>query len=282
MSGSVDISVAIPDSCLLDEQTLRDKTLKIGQIARASSIFRVKTIYLYQDREAKVRNTDRRLIKLILRYLDTPQYLRRNLFPQRQELRYAGLLHPIRAPHHKDWRDIKAVKEGEIRVGVVVRIKDKLFVDVGIDKLVRLEGAAHVGAKLNVRLKSTYPNFRAEEIDRQEISDSYWGFLVHEAGSLKALLDQSNDSVIIITSKGGKSLRNFEPQLLHELRIKRKILLVFGSPRKGVPQILSSEGYDSSAYQFVVNTFPYQGTQTVRLEEAFLGTLAIINWYFNS
>ncbi len=188
MSGSVDISVAIPDSCLLDEQTLRDKTLKIGQIARASSIFRVKTIYLYQDREAKVRNTDRRLIKLILRYLDTPQYLRRNLFPQRQELRYAGLLHPIRAPHHKDW-----------------------------DKLVRLEGAAHVGAKLNVRLKSTYPNLRAEEIDRQEISDSYWGFLVHEAGSLKALLDQSNDSVIVITSRGGKSLRNFEPQLLHQL-----------------------------------------------------------------
>jgi methyltransferase len=110
MSGSLDISVAIPDSCLLDEQTLRDKTLKIGQIARASSIFRVKTIYLYQDREAKVRNTDRRLIKLILRYLDTPQYLRRNLFPQMQELRYAGLLPPIRAPHHKDWRDIKTVR----------------------------------------------------------------------------------------------------------------------------------------------------------------------------
>ena len=58
-------------------------------------------------------------------------------------------------------------------MGVVVRIKDKLFVDVGIDKLVRLEGAGHVGAKLNVRLKSTYPNLRAEEMIDKRLATSY-------------------------------------------------------------------------------------------------------------
>jgi methyltransferase len=282
MLGKVEISVAIPDSCLLGEQTLRDKTLKIGQIARASSIFRVKKIYLYQDREAKVKNSDRRLIILILRYLDTPQYLRRELFPRQRELRYAGLLPAIRAPHHKEWLDVKAVKDGEIRVGVVVRIKDKLFVNVGIDEPVRLEGIAQVGAKLNVRLKSTYPNLSAVEVDRHDINFRYWGFLVHEASSLKALLDRFADGVIVITSRGGNSLTNVEPQLIHELRKKRKMLLVFGSPKKGVPQILSDEGYGSNAYQFIVNMFPNQGTQTVRLEEAFLGTLAIINWVLNS
>jgi predicted SPOUT superfamily RNA methylase MTH1 len=282
MSGEVEISVAIPDSCLLGEQTLRDKTLKIGQIARASSIFRVKKIFLYQDREARVKNSDRRLIILILRYLDTPQYLRRELFPRQRELRYAGLLPALRAPHHKEWLDMKAVKNGETRVGVVVRIKDKLFVNVGIDEPVRLEGIAHVGAKLNVRLKSTYPNLSAVEVDRHDINFRYWGFLVHEASSLKALLDRFANSVIVITSRGGNSLNNVEPQLIHELRKKRKILLVFGSPKKGVPQILSDEGYDSNAYQFIVNMFPNQGTQTVRLEEAFLGTLAIINLVLNS
>jgi methyltransferase len=282
MSGEVEISVAIPDSCLQGEQTLRDKTLKIGQIARASSIFRVKKIYLYQDREAKVKNSDRRLIILILRYLDTPQYLRRELFPRQRELRYAGLLPPVRAPHHKEWLDMKAVKNGEIRVGVVVRIKNKLFVNVGIDEPVRLEGLAHAGAKLNVRLKSTYPNISAVEVDRHDINFHYWGFLVHGASSLKALLDRFADGVIVITSRGGNSLSNVKPQLIHELRKKRKILLVFGSPKKGVHQILSDEGYDSNAYQFVVNMFPNQGTQSVRLEEAFLGTLAIINFVLNS
>jgi predicted SPOUT superfamily RNA methylase MTH1 len=282
MSGEVEISVAIPDSCLQGEQTLRDKTLKIGQIARASSIFRVKKIYLYQDREAKVKNSDRRLIILILRYLDTPQYLRRELFPRQRELRYAGLLPPVRAPHHKEWLDMKAVKNGEIRVGVVVRIKNKLFVNVGIDEPVRLEGLAHAGAKLNVRLKSTYPNISAVKVDRHDINFHYWGFLVHGASSLKALLDRFADGVIVITSRGGNSLSNVKPQLIHELRKKRKILLVFGSPKKGVPQILSDEGYDSNAYQFVVNMFPNQGTQSVRLEEAFLGTLAIINFVLNS
>jgi len=282
MSGKVEISIAIPDSCLLGEQTLRDKTLKIGQIARASSIFRVGKIYLYQDREAKVKDSDRRLIILILRYLDTPQYLRRDMFPRQRELRYAGLLPPIRAPHHKEWQDMKAVKNGEIRVGVAVRIKDKLFVNVGIDRPVRLEGVAHIGAKLNVRLKSAYPNLSAVEVDRHDINFHYWGFLVQEAGSLKALLDRLADGVIVITSRGGKSLTNVEPQLINELRIKRKILLVFGSPKKGVPQILSDEGYDSNTYRFIVNMFPNQGTQTVRLEEALLGTLAIINWFLNS
>ena len=282
MSGKVEISVAIPDSCLLGEQTLRDKTLKVGQIARASSIFRVEKIYLYQDREAKVKNSDRRLIILILRYLDTPQYLRKQLFPRQRELSYAGLLPPIRAPHHKEWVDMKAVKNGEIRVGVVVRIKDKLFVNVGIDEPVRLEGMAHVGAKLNVRLKSTYPNLSAEEVDRHDTNSRYWGFIVHEAGSLKAILDRFADGVIVITSKGGKLLTGVETQLIHELRVKRKILVVFGSPKKGVPQILLDEGYDSNAYRFIVDMFPNQGTQTVRLEEAFLGTLAIINLVLNS
>lgn len=282
MLGPVNISVAVPDSFLSDEQTLRDKTLKISQIARASSIFRVKTIYLYQDRDIHAGKADRRLIKLILSYLDTPQYLRKELFPQMPELRYAGILPPIRAPHHKEWRDIKSVREGEVRVGVVVQVKDKLYVDIGLGPLIRFEGSAAAGTKVNVKLKSSFPNFRAEKINQQDIKSSYWGFEVNDAKSLHTLLDQMNDVEIIITLREGESLKNFEPSLSQKLRVKRKILVVFGSPRRGVDEILTSEGYDVHSYPFVTNMFPFQGTQTVRLEEAFLGTLAIINYYLNS
>ena len=36
----------------------------------------------------------------ILQYLETPQYLRRFLFPVHKDLRYAGLLNPLDCPHH--------------------------------------------------------------------------------------------------------------------------------------------------------------------------------------
>jgi predicted SPOUT superfamily RNA methylase MTH1 len=132
-----------------------------------------------------------------------------------------------------------------------------------------------------VQLKSPFSNLRAEKIGQQDIT-SYWGFRVHEAGSLKTLLDKVRDSIVIITSRQGKSLKNFKSHLSNELAFKKGILLVFGSPRKSVHQILSSEGYDTSSYQFIVNLFPNQGTQTVRLEEAFFGSLAIINCFLDS
>jgi predicted SPOUT superfamily RNA methylase MTH1 len=53
--------------------------------------------------------------------------------------------------------------------------------------------------------------------------------------------------------------------------------VIFGSPRKGLEEIMSSEGMNINEYEFVVNMFPFQGTETVRLEEAILGTLAILN-----
>jgi hypothetical protein len=54
-------------------------------------------------------------------------------------------------------------------------------------------------------------------------------------------------------------------------------LIVFGAPKKGVEQILTDEGQSIKPYEFVVNMFPFQGTETVRLEESVLGTLAILN-----
>ena len=83
-----DIWIAIPDSSLSDEQTRRDKTIKIGQFARACSIFRVKKIYVYHDKTANSTQEDFSLLVTVLRYLDTPQYLRKLLYPHKVELEY--------------------------------------------------------------------------------------------------------------------------------------------------------------------------------------------------
>jgi hypothetical protein len=53
-------------------------------------------------------------------------------------------------------------------------------------------------------------------------------------------------------------------------------LLVFGSPKKGVYEILGKSIGNIPRSQ-VLNFFSDQATETVRLEEAILGTLAVLN-----
>ena len=37
---------------------------------------------------------------MILKYLETPQFLRKRLFPKMNDLKFAGVLHPLRIPSH--------------------------------------------------------------------------------------------------------------------------------------------------------------------------------------
>jgi len=66
------LSIAIPDSSLSDESTKLDKSRKISEIARACAIFKINTIYIYQDGANK---EDRSLMVTIFKYLETPQFL---------------------------------------------------------------------------------------------------------------------------------------------------------------------------------------------------------------
>src|ERR671937_1770689 len=104
-----DFWLTLPDSSLSEEQTRRDKSIKISQFARACSIFRVKRIYIYHDKTSQIDKNDSDILKTILSYLDTPQYLRKILYPHMHELEYAGKLHPIKSPHHKKFEDIRNI-----------------------------------------------------------------------------------------------------------------------------------------------------------------------------
>ena len=72
-----ELAIAIPSNILEDCQSLSEKTHKLGIIARAASIFKVTKIHVYKNQGIH----DKDLILLLLRYLVTPQYLRKNLFP---------------------------------------------------------------------------------------------------------------------------------------------------------------------------------------------------------
>jgi methyltransferase len=271
-----DFWVAIPDSALSDEQTKRDKSIKIAQFARACSIFRVKRIYIYHDSLSQFEREDPNLLKTILQYLDTPQYLRKILYPRMHQLEYAGILHPIKAPHHRPPEDIKKVRAGDVRTGVIAKVKGQLFVEAGLGSLIPFVGAGFEGKKVNVKFTAPYPNLKAIEATDSDISE-YWGYEVKEVPSLGKLLAGVENAEVIITSRKGSYFKNMEAKLVERSKNVQNLLIVFGAPRNGVHELLAKEGTNVKPYEFVVNMFPSQGTETVRLEEAILGTLAILN-----
>ena len=65
-------------------------------------------------------------------------------------------------------------------------------------------------------------------------------------------------------------------KIAERVKASENVLVVFGAPKHGVHEILAKEGANVRP-EFLVNMFPNQATETVRLEEAVLGTLAILN-----
>jgi len=264
------LSIAIPDSALTDEPTQLDKSRKISLIARSCAIFHVQTIYLYHESGGTAQ--DNSLLRTVLRYIETPQYLRRMLFPKISELKYAGVLSPLKIPHHTYTSDSKKIKAGDIREGIVFFAKGGKYVDVGLDKPIPFFGDAKEGRRITVQFKSVFPEFSIKQISREEIKQ-YWGYEVRESANLRTLLSGWN-SYVILTSKKGKIIR--KTQKFFEEISNTDTLVVFGSPERGIHEILGNTINNISKSQ-IINLFPEQGTETVRLEEAILGTLSILN-----
>lgn len=263
------LSVAIPESSLSDESLKIDKTRKISVLARACAIFKIDTIYVYQEGQNK---QDGNLMVMILKYLETPQFLRKRLFPKMNDLKFAGVLQPLRIASHITPANSKKIKQGDIREGIVISVKGKRFVDVGINQLIPFFGKTPIGKRVTVQFKEGHPKLSVKEIHKSEIS-KYWGYSVKERANLFSLINEWKGNIIITSRKGKIASRE---QLSKYVKSKEETLLVFGSPEKGVHEILGGKMKNVQNAKSL-NFFPDQATETVRLEEALLGTLAIIN-----
>lgn len=267
--------IALPDSLLSDTLSLRDKTVKLGTISRICSIFRVNKIFFYHDQTYNSQDFD--LIKIILEYLNTPQYLRKYLFSKRNELQYAGLLPPLRTPHHKLIEKLSEIKIGDIREGIVRKKGRNYYVDVGLSKMIPIDGVNSEGSKISVKFTSAFPNIRCKLIDRNDVN-LYWGYEVKEAGSLKNLIKSINADLCIITSRKGIPINKIWKKLISDTQKSFSIILVFGSPKSSIQNILLNDGVKpEDLSKYILNILPNQGTATIRTEEALLGALSILN-----
>jgi len=110
----------------------------------------------------------------------------------------------------------------------------------------------------------------------------YWGYTVSaEKRSFARLLEKGKFDLIIATSKIGAKIAEKYAQIAEKWAKACTILVGFGAPTRGLNEIVKDEGVHlNSLVDFVVNTIPSQGTETVRTEEAIVASLAILNVNF--
>jgi methyltransferase len=341
----ININVAIPSSSLIDEKTLRDKTIKISRFARAFSIFGVKKVFIYNDNKLRqysvnkfkknkhendinVIGDESNILKLILEYLDTPQYLRKALYPICNELKFAGLLDPIKSPHHKKKIPLEQIKEGELRIGILVNKADRkdfsklgvrkmdnnslnkrirtdisfkfpndfrtvkfwhnknknqtdMYVDIGLDYLIPFYGNNDLlGQRVDIKIIGKYPNIKAVQAFEKDLENIFWGYKVSIVPSLDHIFRQEDkNTLILLTSRKGGRFKDNEARFKELITHYDNLLIVFGSPTKGLDEIYPNiEQLATRKSCIYSNLFPNQHTETIRLEEAVLGSLSILNY----
>jgi methyltransferase len=283
-AGNRKIVIAIPASFISDVPHLREKTLKIGLIGRAAAIFRVNEIIVFPDNLALNQKRDRNLIAMLLAYMETPQYLRKRLFKIKPELKYAGILPPLRTPHHPLAKHTNELKVGEYREGAVLSVNELgSIVDIGVERNALLTNQQlPINKRVTVKITQLGKHLKVALAKQSEIDD-YWGYKVTTSKPSFGKIAQAHSyDFMVATSKLGAPLAEVSGKLAKRWRKAGKVLVAFGAPSMGLHEIAAQEKLTlEEVADFVVNTIPCQGTETVRTEEALYASLAILNTFAN-
>lgn len=278
------LSISIPASIVSDVPHLREKTSKVGSIGRTAAIFRVDEIIVYPDNPRVNQDADMNLIVTLLAYMETPQYLRKKLFTLKPELRYAGVLPPLRTPHHPLNSKMKKLKVGEYREGATLtKKKTGTLVDIGVEKPAFISNIQlPIDKRVTVRVTKVDKRVKAELVRRQEIQE-YWGYTVtSEELPFGKMVKTRSFNLTIATSKHGIPIANATLEIAERWKKAGTILVAFGAPTRGLYEIAGQEGLDlKETVDFVVNTIPMQGTETIRTEESLIASLAVLNMQFH-
>ena len=268
-----ELSVFIPNSFLSESKDLKVRTFKVGILGRALAVFRVKNIVIYNDNQSRdnIGVEDAEFIAQILGYMNTPQYLRKRVYPLKAELKHVGILPPLRTPHHptNDSPDI-----GDYRQGFTVkRNKKGTFVDIGMDRLAFCKEQLTVNKIFSFKITKIA---KKEVIVTPEIPDViYWGYNVISSNkSLKNSLKLINPNLVIQTTRYADTINSIFDELKSKVEKSKEIAILFGGPYSSIEDDISNPNWDVVK----LNTIPEQGTETVRTEEAVVATLSLLNF----
>ena len=268
------LSIFVPNSYLAESKDSKIRTYKVGLIGRYAALFRANNIVIYNDNSDGGSRDDALYMKTILEYMDTPQYLRKQVFPITQELKNVGILPPLRTPHHPATDEANV---GDFRKGLTTkRVRKGTMVDIGVGRLALCKEKLSVNKVLSFRIEKLGKEIL---IEPDEPDSVYWGY--------KAITSDSNlyDSItmmkdkpdlVIGTSKYAPNINSILNEVQASIQQSNHVAILFGGPYSGINSLINERKLD-----YEINTVPKQGTETVRTEEAVASTLAILNILIN-
>ncbi len=266
---TVKISIAIPVSAVNDSSDIRSKTDKLFQISRVASIFQVNEILIYQDPFLTPDRTQRekKRILRILKYIECPQYLRKRLFPITRDTAAVGILSPLATPHHTLSKELK---HNEIREAAIFLNQNRVMADVGSTELLEVEGwrksLKNKTYRVTVQIIKTTGKLKARAL-KDPPSNQYWGYSIHSYDTTLSKMLKNRQDFKIATS------RTCEPisSLKEKIKPNRNLLLAFGGPYNGIPEILKAEGKKiSEVFNACFTVLQKYGTRSLRLEESMM------------
>ncbi|CAE7357652.1 SPOUT1 [Symbiodinium sp. KB8] len=262
------VSIALPGSIVSNAQSRELQTHLVGVIARTACIFQIDEVVVFDDGcdAGGKRFNSCEFMARLLQYTETPQYLRKALFPRHPDLKLAGLLPPLDAPHH-----LRSDEWFTFREGVVLDRPSAggSIVDVGLRQSASIPQA--LGSAVS-------PNAPVRE------QGVYWGYSVRMATSLSAALtecpwSEGYDLLLGTSERGAERVDDGD----FSLPSFKHLLIAFG----GVTGLEEAAMSDSTlaaagitdvqdAFHMYVNTCPFQGSRTIRTEEALAISLATL------
>ena len=246
----------------------------------------------------------------ILSYLETPPYLRKDLFPLHPDLRLAGSLPSLDMPHHLRRHEWCQYREGVTKLELPHKRERKIgrmlpghtYVSTGLDIRVFVSGLIAPETRVTVKFKDKE---RSEEIPGNELlaeavapsapreeAGYYWGYSVRSASCLSGLLTEcpfdGGYDLTIGTSERGVPISNLDSRkksTSHPVPEFAHMMVVFGGVA-GLEVAVKSDkeleglGVKSpeALFDHWVNLCPGQGSRTIRTEEAvWLGLMGLRN-----
>jgi predicted SPOUT superfamily RNA methylase MTH1 len=220
-------SLAIPSSIIDSAPTIEMKTILAGQIARALVIFAVDEIVIYED---KVQNTQAKInpnlfLARVFQYMETPQYLRKQLVPISPDLKFAGLLPPLDVPHHPGMEEITMYREGVTLDKNNSLDTDSTLVDIGLFRRARIDRAVQPGVRVTVELsepvsaadtrkgqKPVPAKVVSPKVPREK-TGLYWGYNIRLASSFSRVMtecpyDDGYDFSVGVSDRDGQDMYN--------------------------------------------------------------------------
>ncbi|MFP3219574.1 MAG: putative RNA uridine N3 methyltransferase [Candidatus Marsarchaeota archaeon] len=265
------VSLVIPDSSLSTHDNMADFTLRVGFMARFAAMANTNQVIIYRE----YSSSDDRFasaLETLLKFSVIPPYLRRRIFPLKEDLKYAGLMPPINIPTHPQSPRISV---GDVRVALLEG--KRAWVDA--DKFAVVKGGEPTPAPPGmegltfIRITSLSP--LEGELCRPTL---YSGFFVRRTRKGLGATLKELEGFKIATSRYGEDYRKLGVTLLNVAQRFKETFLIFGSPSSDLSEIAKRDGVSMKGLcDYTVNMDPGQVLKSIRTDEAIPLALITLN-----